>query len=235
MQSLININYKARVTFGNGIQIVSNTLPQKIYSLEKYPVKLIRNVTLRQGAQLLNIPKNSVITNITLDGGASYESNWANLRGAVLKFDKSRSDKPIEIDGNGTIISPVYSLMDEIYFEKQAKRFENEKNFRIIPLNITSSEPLYCVHSSWCHPNLPGQPPQLFIEQGLFTKTSFKIEVLNQVHMLFLKGILYLHEGYIDDYCINWIKENLTKISSIKVDLREGNLLELSRNSYEIV
>jgi len=223
---------KARInTAGN--PHITNT------SRKPLPVNMagLKNVRCHQGAQILNIPAGSSIKDLVLEGGASWMSSWAGLRGAVLKFHWERPETPVFIEGKGASISPVHSLMDERYYQKTVKQFEKTPGFGLIPVDIDSSEPLFCVHSSWCHPNQP-ERLQLFLPQGAFARTSFMGNpvpaLLTYVHAITYGHTLFLNERLLPqnpaeaDDLGRWIVNN-GRIQMINIALSEGGLLTMKR------
>ena len=228
------IDFKARVNMAVSADPIINTSRRPLFQ----DIDGLSDVFCRQGSQIINIPTGSTIENITLGGGASKESSdWAALRGSVMKFDKARSDTPVHIDGKDLEISPGWSLMDRNYYYNTVRTYEGSPGFNVLSPDFESSEPLYLVHSSWCHPNIAGKTLQLFLPQGTFTDTLFRVAtsaLLPEImHMKFLDGMLYLSEHLIDNDSIAWINGNIGRINTVNVDLDEGNMLQLMRSIHE--
>jgi hypothetical protein len=152
-------------------------------------------VRLHQGAQILRIPRESLIMDLELNGGASHLSRWATLRGAVVKFDPDRADSVI-LNGKNMTVPSAHTLMDRGAFEfTRASR----NSGKYIPhrryMGISQLEDYYLVHASYCHPD------QLFLPQGRFTETRFYPNDLRPVEHMSLSrpyGRLYLVERELD-------------------------------------
>ena len=186
-------------------------------------------VHLNQGAQILRVPSNSTIRNITLLGGASFGSRWAVLRGAVLKFDKDRKAS-VTINGFGFEIPSAHVLMDHesFLFTKNRKNNGNYVPYAII--RGISLEKLYIVHASYCHPD------QLFMPKGRYMQTKFTLRVnLFTGHMKLVNGVLCLDEDFLDmeKNNVNVLESIAPKPKSIIVRLKEGGYLTLSESQSQ--
>jgi len=142
--------------------------------------------TLEQGAQALRVPEGSKITGFTIRGGASYKSDFADLRGGVMKFDSDRSNIPVAIEG--IEIPSANTLMDRKSLDRAIAKNGADKTIPFKQINAKGEE-LVLVHSSYCHPD------QLLLPQGSFTNTSFKAEFSGfKGHRAFENGVLYIEE-----------------------------------------
>jgi len=123
-------------------------------------------VRMGQGTQILRVPPESSIRNISLGGGASCDSPWAALRGAVIKFGIDRKE-PVTVDGKGFCVPTAHTLMDYAGFEHTT---DGNKERKIEPQEIDNIglEKFYLVHASYCHPG------EIFLPQGQFTKAIFR-------------------------------------------------------------
>lgn len=182
----------------------------------------LRSVRLEQGAQILRVPPGSRINNIILRGGASFESKWAVLRGAVLKFDPKR-ENPVVINGRGFEVPSGHTLMDlqSFLFTRNNRNAGREIPHQVI--DYISSERFYLVHASYCHPD------QLFLPQGTYTKTEFSPDSLPAVEHLQVKdGVLYLRESDISGKgSFNILEDLAQNPQRIVIQLVEGGHLTL--------
>lgn len=181
-------------------------------------------VELQQGTQVLSAPVGSKIRNLILAGGASDKSRWAALRGAVIKMDLNR-EKPIEIDGQGRTIPTGHTLMDEqnLKFIREKRNGGNPVPFEAI--DDMSSERLYLVHASFCHPQ------DIFLPQGTYTLSSFYSNTAHFGHMVVKDGNLELSESSLPKSRAPFnILEALGFMpESITVGLIEGGHVSLQR------
>ena len=188
-------------------------------------------VYLYQGAQILRVPSNNkcIIRDITLHRGASYESKWAALRGAVLKFHKDRKAS-VMINGNGFQIPSAHVLMDHESFTSITEKEGNRRiNVPRIIVETISLEKYYLVHASYSHPD------QLFIPKGRYTQTKFTLWVdLFAGHMKLENGVLYLEEDFLDSEKknVNVLERFDTEPKSIIMHLKEGGYLTLSESFF---
>jgi hypothetical protein len=191
-----------------------------------------------QGSQILRVPENSSIKNIRLSGGASADSGYAVLRGAVLKFSNDRADDPLELDGRGFVIPSGHTLMDWPSLQYTIKHNSGEDVPYDIVRNIcwrtgnagqhVAPENMYLVHSSYCHPD------QLFFRKGLFAKTLFSGgEVPEFEHGKLERGILFLNERDLPDNILpaNLLSSMRVYPSRIRVRLNEGGVIDLIENT----
>lgn len=183
----------------------------------------VRNVHLSQGAQIVRIPPNSTIRGLTLQGGGSCESAWANLSGAVLKFQPGRST-PVHITGNGLTLPTAFTLMDEGNFEITRGRNDGD-NIPHRVITDLAAEKLYLVHDSYCHPTC------LFLPRGTYTRALFSEGEINIEHMSIRDNILYLLESALEyhEQSINILAGLRVEPKEIIVRLREGGLVHLWR------
>ncbi|OGC06013.1 hypothetical protein A2526_02870 [candidate division WOR-1 bacterium RIFOXYD2_FULL_36_8] len=176
----------------------------------------LSNVYREQGSQIIRVPVGSTIKNITLQGGASHNSRWACLRGAVIKFAQER-EAPIHIDGRNFVVPSGHVLMDyQSYLDTK-----NRNNGKEIPHKIIkdiSPEDLFLVHASYSHPD------QLFLPQGTYTETTFISDDIPFIgHMNFEGERLYLVEQLLPVSTPYNILEGLSSPPiSIIVQLSEG-------------
>lgn len=178
-----------------------------------------RNVSMRQGSQILRIPEKSSIENITLDGGASYECPWTALRGAVFKFFRDRT-QPVIFDGQGLIIPSAHTLMDARSLEITIKEVNAGIVFPYQEINL-GKETFYLIHSSWCHPK------DLFLPQGQFTKTTFFPPRREVTNITWLKLEIREEELDITRKPYNILTE--ASAQTVIVSLKEGGTIILNR------
>lgn len=183
----------------------------------------LRGVRLEQGSQVLRVPPGSRISNVTLRGGASFESKWAVLRGAVLKFDPKR-EQPIIINGQGFAVPSGHTLMDQPCFVFTVNIKNAGREIPHLVVDRLSSERLYLVHASYCHPD------QLFLPQGKYTETAFSPDTPPEVGHLWVKdGVLYLREADIAGQgSFNILAEIPQAPPRIVIQLLEGGCLTLT-------
>jgi len=148
----------------------------------------LRGVNMDHGSQIIKVPDGSSIRNINLRGGASYQSPWAVLRGAVLKFGPKRDTVAVEVDGHGLIIPSGHTVMDEESLSFTINIRNGGRDFPKEVLDNYGSERLYMVHASYCHPD------QLFLPQGIYTNTVFSDRAANHGHLQIRNGVLSLKE-----------------------------------------
>ena len=186
------------------------------------------NVRMRQGSQILRVPEGSSIRNLTLGGGASFNSRWAALRGGVLKFGQERANIPIKIDGQGFVIPSAHTLMDE-----ESLNVTKARNplVRFSPEMITdiAAETLYLLHSSYCHPN------DLFLPQGSYTRTIFDHEtVFYSSHMELSYGVLSLVEEQMTFPApFNILQDLGCEPGKILVKLMEGGFVSMFKYTQD--
>ena len=187
---------------------------------------VLKGITMEQGTQILKVPQNGVLKNLTLQGGASSLSNWATLRGAVIKFDPTRTTS-IQIDGKGFEIPSGYTLMDESTFTFVKDKKNNGEEISFVALDALSGERLYLVHSSYCHPD------QLFLPKGSYTHGQFSPTNINVEHMKLESGTLYVDESELDtQFTKTGIRPNILEgINPIRIiiKLKEGGQLQLTQ------
>lgn len=179
-------------------------------------------VRLHQGSQILRTPPYSVLKDIVLSGGASYRSKWAVLRGAVIKFDPKRNNS-LYVNGKGLIIPTGFTLMD---FGSLDYTIRIKNKGKAVPYSIfdhTSTEPLYLVPASYCHPD------ELFLPQGSYTNAQFSEKRISVEHMKFEKRKLYLKESELPVILapFNVLEEINAKPDVIVVELIGGGHIEL--------
>ena len=195
--------------------------------IELIPSKhFLYGVNLNQGTQILRLPKNKkcIIRDISLLGGASSESKWAALRGAVLKFAPERKAS-VMINGNDYDIPSGHVLMDHESFIFTRNERNKGADIPHVIVETISREKFYLVHASYCHPD------QLFMPKGRYTQAKFTLWVDHFAdHMKLENGILYLDESLLDNekQNVNVLEKFDTEPRSIVVRLKEGFHLTLS-------
>ncbi len=177
-----------------------------------------------QGAQILRVPRGSVIKNLNLEGGASHTSPFACLRGAVLKFNPHRTC-PVKIDAKGLRVPPGHTLMDydSLKFTKANRNKGNPIPHQVIK---TRNMKLYLVHASYCHPD------QLFLPQGSFTQAEFIPRNVEGVsHKDMRDKALYLFENSLSlpDKSYNILANYHIIPQTIVVQLEDGGHIVLNR------
>jgi len=181
------------------------------------------SVRLEQGAQIVRLPLHSTLKNLILRGGASFNSAWAGLRGAAVKFDPKRTNS-VSIDGQGFVVPSGHTLMDRGNFIITQGR----NSGRMPPHQLIrglASEDLYLTHNGYCHPG------ELFLPQGTYTRTELLLDhKLFSGHGRLLEDVLYLREEEIrpTGKSFNLIEQIEPKPRYIIVELKEGGFLKLS-------
>jgi hypothetical protein len=180
---------------------------------------------LLQGTQVLNIPPKSVIRDITLEGGASFKSDWANLRGAVLKFHQDRQHQEVCLIGGGFIVPTAHTLMDLGSFEYTRDVRNHGADIPHEVIRGIAAERLYLVHSSYCHPDA------IFLLQGSYTKAAFAEDGVKQKHLTAEGNVLYLHESALayEKRALNILAGFAVEPTEIVVKLNEGGRVHLWR------
>lgn len=185
--------------------------------------RFLQRVHLKQGSQVLRIPNKSHIYHMTLSGGASHHSDWAALRGAVLKFAPNRD--PVFINGNEYKIPSGHTLMDKGSYQWTIQDKHDGKDIpHQLVRGLSPAEKFYLTHAGYCHPNA------LFLPQGKFTRTQFFSRDILGIHMQMSGRTLFVDERRLEysEQSIN-ILTGLSKTpQSIKVKLAEGGHLTLT-------
>ena len=183
----------------------------------------LRGVNMDQGSQILKVPDGSIIKNINLRGGASYQSPWATLRGAVLKFAPDRKSA-VEVDGHGLVIPSGHTVMDEESLSFTINIRNGGRDFPKEVLDNYGSERLFLVHSSYCHPD------QLFLRQGIYTNTVFSHKAVEHKHMHIRDGVLSLKEKslILQKGAFNFLDQISEKPVAIAIQLAEGGQIILT-------
>jgi hypothetical protein len=189
--------------------------------------RFLNNVRMQQGSQILRVPEGSRISNVVFGGGASCNSRWAALRGAVLKFAPDRLS-PVDMDGNGYNIPSGHTLMDRQSYNWIVANKNNGRNIpHIVVRSLSLTERFYLAHTSYCHPN------QLFLPQGKFTSTTFLPRNILDPHMQMKDKTLIVNESQLTDISqpTNILAGLKRPPRTIKVKLAEDGLLTLSDRS----
>lgn len=198
---------------------MSNTLGKNV--IINPPISYMERVEARQGSQIIRMPDNSIIRNLILGGGASSKSNWAGLKGAVVKVLAERQ-RPVSIDGGtpGFFVPSAFTLTDGDTLE-----VVRGKNPGIpIPskeIVCLGTERFVLIPSVFCHPD------ELFLKQGTFADANFSsTDITNVVHMRREGDILYLREAKIvapqDKKSFDILEGVTDKPTRIIVQLQEG-------------
>lgn len=155
----------SRVITPLGERVFENGMDGRLAAgLETY----LEGVRLNQGSQIIRVPEGSRISDLCLSGGASFRSNWAALRGSVLKFFVDRAGRPVTIRGKGWTVPAGHSLMDEESLRYAIEDRNKGVSFPYLQVKaIDASEPMFMVHFTFAHPD------QLFLPQGRFMGTTF--------------------------------------------------------------
>lgn len=203
---------------------------------------------LGQGCQLLYLPAGSIIKNLNLQGGASYQSPWAALRGGVLKCDKAGRDEPLIIEPVEPFTVPTgFVLMDRASYERTRDEKHGGRDYpHAVLTSLSPNEPLYFTHASYNHPD------DLFLQAGRFSRARFADCGLrdDELQPEFDRniGVLFLNASFMDN---NWLTRkplNLLEMDAFKsrlvgveeieeiiVNLREGGTLSLTDVVHELL
>ena len=186
------------------------------------------NVKMYQGSQILRVPEGSSVRNLTLGGGASYESKWASLRGGVLKFNSTRKETPVRFYGNPFVLNTAHTLMDRASLDHTIGMNPLSESF-MREITGIAEEPLFLLPSSLCHPK------ELFLPQGTYTYTIFDpVTVFYSSHMELSNGVLSLEEDRIVDPAPFDILQGLEyEPAHILVKLMEGGFVSLFKYTAE--